>query len=84
MRVSNQDGTAAPNPTPGGHEPEYHNPVLTRTHEPARETHPMLYMIPLVLVILALIAFWVWQKSHPPVPIVNHAVAAAPTTPAGQ
>jgi len=79
--VSNQDGAATPSPPPTAHDPEYHNPVLTRTHEPARETHPWLYTIPIVLVIVALIAFWFWERSHPPVAFVNHSVAAAPTTP---
>ena len=79
--MSNQEGAPAPEPAAPEHPPEYHNPVLTRTHEPRQETHPMLYAIPVVLVIIALIAYVVWQRSHPPVPIENHAVAAAPTSP---
>ena len=79
--MSNQEETAAPQPAPSDH-PEYHNPVLTRTREPRRETHPMLYTIPMVLVILALIAYVIWQRSHPPVPIENHAVAPASNAPA--
>lgn len=79
--MSNPEGGAAPEPAPPDHEPEYHNPVLTRTREPARETHPMLYMIPVALVILALIAYLIWQRGHPATTIENHSVAAAPTTP---
>ena len=75
--MSNPEGSASP----PEHDPEFHNPILTRTREPARETHPMLYMIPVVLVIIVLIGYMVWQHGHPPTPIENHSVAAAPTTP---
>lgn len=62
-----------------------HNSVLTRTHEPARAGHHTWMMIvPLVVVLVAGAAFWVYASGHPSGPIVNHAVAAASDKPAWQ
>jgi hypothetical protein len=59
----------------------FHNPVLTRTHEPARaHSSPWLVVIPVVLAVVAGVGAWVYVQTHPSGPIVNHAVAAAPTS----
>jgi hypothetical protein len=66
-------------------EPSYHNSVLTRSHEPPRSgNHSWLMIVPLVVVIIAGAAFWVYVNGHPAGPIVNHAVAAASDKPAWQ
>jgi hypothetical protein len=41
-------------------------------------------IVPLVVVIVAGAAFWVYASGHPSAPIVNHAVAAASDKPAWQ
>ncbi|HWF77667.1 MAG TPA: hypothetical protein VN694_10880 [Caulobacteraceae bacterium] len=75
---------ASPSPQPDG-EVSYHNSVLTRSHEPPRSgNHSWLMIIPLVVVIIAGAAFWVYVNGHPAGPIVNHAVAAASDKPAWQ
>jgi hypothetical protein len=62
-------------------EPFYHNPVLTRSHEPSRATGgPWLVVIPLAVVLIAGAAFWVYVQGHPGGPVVNHSVAAESTT----
>jgi len=74
----------SPPPQPDG-EPAYHNSVLTRTHEPPRSgNHSWLMIVPLVVVLIAGTAFWVFVAGHPTGPIVNHAVAAASDKPAWQ
>ena len=63
----------------------FHNSVLTRTHEPPRAGHhPWLMIVPLVVVIVAGAAFWVYANGHQGGPVVNHAVAAASDKPAWQ
>jgi hypothetical protein len=75
---------ASPTPQPDG-EVSYHNSVLTRSHEPARSgNHSWLMIIPLVVVVIAGAAFWVFASGHPSGPIVNHAVAQASDKPAWQ
>jgi hypothetical protein len=59
-----------------------HNSVLTRSREPVG--HNWLMIVPLVVVIVAGAAFWVYASGHPSGPIVNHAVAAASDKPAWQ
>ncbi len=74
----------SPSAQPDG-ELSYHNSVLTRSHEPARSgSHNWLMIIPLVVVVLAGAAFWVYVSGHPAGPIVNHAVAQASDKPAWQ
>ncbi len=76
--------TASPSSQPNG-EPGFHNPVLTRSHEPPRAgNHTWLMIVPLVVVVIAGAAFWVYVSGHPSGPIVNHAVAAASAKPAWQ
>lgn len=66
-------------------EQAFHNSVLTRTHEPPRAgRHSWLMVVPLVVVVIAGAAFWVYVSGHPATPIVNHAVAQAPSTPSWQ
>ena len=69
-------------PTQAAHdEPMFHNPVLTRTHEPARaHSSPWLVVVPLVIAVIAGIGVWIYVEGHPAPPIVNHAVAAMPTS----
>ena len=75
---------ASPSPQPNG-EPHFHNDVLTRSHEPPRSgNHSWLMIVPLVVVLIAGAAFWVYVSGHPTAPIVNHAVAAASDKPAWQ
>ena len=61
-------------------ESAFHNPVLTRSHEPPRANHAWLTIIPAVVVIAAGAAIWAYLGTHHEGPIVNHSVAAAPTT----
>jgi hypothetical protein len=63
----------------------YHNSVLTRSHEPPRAAnHHWLMIVPLVVVVIAGAAFWVYVNGHSSGPIVNHAVAQASDKPAWQ
>ena len=72
-------------PTPQPDEVSYHNPVLTRSHEPPRSgNHSWLMIIPLVVVVIAGAAFWVYVNAHPSGPIINHAVAQASDKPSWQ
>ena len=58
-----------------------HNPVLTRTHEPARSgNHSWIMLGGLAVAIIAGAAFWAYASSHPAGPLVNHAVAASAPT----
>ena len=62
-------------------EPKFHNPVLTRTHEPARaHSSPWLVAIPFLLAVIAGVGAWVYVETHPAPPVVNHSVAPMPTT----
>jgi len=74
---------ASPSPQPDV-EAAFHNSVLTRTHEPARANHTWLMIVPLVVVVVAGAAFWVYVSGHPASPIVNHAVAQVSDKPAWQ
>ncbi len=59
----------------------FHNPVLTRTHEPARAgNHSWIMLGALAVAIVAGVAFWAYAASHPAGPVVNHAVAASAPT----
>ena len=69
-------------PAPVDHPPEYHNPVLTRSHEPARANHAWVAIIPAIIAIVAGVAIWTYVSTHGGT-VVNHAVAAAPTAPSG-
>jgi hypothetical protein len=63
--------------------PAFHNPVLTRTHEPARSgNHSWIMLGALAVAVVAGAAFWYFDQTHPAGPLVNHAVAAVPATPA--
>ena len=74
----------SPSPQSDG-EISIHNPVLTRSREPARSgNHSWLMIVPLVVVLVAGAAFWVFVSGHPTAPIVNHAVAQASDKPAWQ
>ena len=74
----------SPSPQPDG-EISFHNSVLTRSHEPARSgNHSWLMIVPLIVVLVAAVAFWVYASGHSTGPIVNHAVAAASDKPAWQ
>jgi hypothetical protein len=74
----------SPPPQPDG-ELSIHNPILTRSHEPPRAGHhSWLMIVPLVVVIVAGAAFWVYANGHPSGPLVNHAVAQASDKPAWQ
>ncbi len=57
-----------------------HNGVLIRTHEPARETHA--WAVPAVLCVAVAAGAIIWGviATHPAGPVVNHAVASAPTS----
>ena len=58
-------------------DPGFHNSVLTRTHEPARSgNHSWMMIVPLVVVLIAGAAFWVYASGHPG-QAVNHPVAQA-------
>jgi hypothetical protein len=74
----------SPSSQPDG-ELSIHNSILTRTHEPRRAGHQSwLMIVPLVVVIVAGAAFWVYASGHPGGPIVNHAVGQTSDKPAWQ
>ncbi len=60
-----------------------HNPVLTRSHEPARANHTWVAVIPAVIAVVAGAAIWAYVSTQKAPVIVNHAVADAPAAPAG-
>jgi hypothetical protein len=60
--------------------PEYHNPVLTRSHEPPQANHAWVAIIPAIVAVVAGVAIWAYVGTQKTVPIVNHSVAAAPTS----
>ena len=68
---------------PTGAHTEYHNPVLTRSHEPARANHAWVAIIPAIIAVVAGAAIWAYVSTQKSPTIINHAVAAAPATPAG-
>jgi len=55
-----------------------HNTVLIRTHEPRRGSHG--WIVPAVLGVAILASALIFVAGHPAGPLVNHAVAAAPTS----
>ena len=74
---SNDDG---PDPSaPAGGEGVIHNSVLIRTHEPPRERHPWLVPTLLGVALVTGAVIWGVVATHPTGPVVNHAVADAPT-----
>jgi hypothetical protein len=80
--MSSEQLTPSPQPDV---EAGLHNSVLTRTHEPARSgSHSWMMTIPLVVVLIAAGAFWVYASGHRGGPIVNHAVAQASDKPSWQ
>ena len=79
--MSSEQVSSSPQPVGEG----LHNSVLTRTHQPPRAgNHSWLMIVPLMVVIVAGAAFWVYASGHQGGPIVNHAVAAASDKPAWQ
>ena len=58
--------------------PEYHNPVLTRSHEPARANHTWVAVIPAIIAVVAGVAIWAYVSTTKAPTIVTHSVAAAP------
>jgi hypothetical protein len=60
-------------------EPQAHNPVLIRTHEPKSKSG---WLMPTLLAATLLLgaAVWVYVEIHPSAPIVNHAVEPAAAT----
>jgi hypothetical protein len=65
---------------PASGEGAFHNSVLIRTHEPARETNRWAApaMVGAAVVIGAVI--WGVMATHPTGPLENHSVASEPTT----
>ena len=62
----------------GSSDPGLHNPVLTRTHEPPRSgNHSWIMLGALGVAVVAGVAFWVFNATHPSGPLVNHSVAPA-------
>jgi hypothetical protein len=60
-------------------EPQAHNPVLIRTHEPKSKRG---WLMPTLLAATLMLgaAVWVYVEIHPAAPIVNHAVAPTPAS----
>ena len=79
-----QAGSSEPAATAADAEP-IHNSVLIRTHEPARASHSWIAPTVLGVAVLTAALIWGFVATHSTGPLVNHAVAAAPTsfTPAG-
>ena len=67
-------------PASAGGESAVHNSVLIRTHEPARTTHSWAGPAVLGLAVVLAGAIWGFMATHSSGPVVNHAVASAPTT----
>jgi len=63
-------------------EPQAHNSVLIRTHEP-RSKRAWVTPTLLAIALLGGAAVWVYTEIHPAAPIVNHAVASAPASSGG-
>jgi hypothetical protein len=60
-------------------EPIFHNPVLTRTHEPARaHSSPWMVVVPIILALAVGAGVWAYVQGHPAAPVVNHAVGPEP------
>jgi hypothetical protein len=57
-----------------------HNSVLIRTHEPVRESHSWLAPTLLGVAVVTGAIIWGVVATHPGGPVVNHSVAAAPTS----
>jgi hypothetical protein len=58
-----------------------HNSVLIRSRQPPRAAaHSWIMVGGLAVAIVAGGAFWAYAQTHPAGPLVNHAVAAAPTS----
>jgi hypothetical protein len=57
-----------------------HNSVLIRTHEPPRESHSWVAPTLLGVAVVTGAIIWGVMATHPSGPVVNHAVASAPTS----
>jgi hypothetical protein len=57
-----------------------HNSVLIRTHEPPRETHAWVAPTLVGVAVVTGAIIWGLLATHPSGPVVNHSVAAAPTS----
>ena len=77
--MANAESPRTPSSTDGG---GLHNSVLIRTHEPPRSDHSRLYAAVMGLAVIMGIGAWAFVQTHPGPPIVSHAVAADPATPA--
>ncbi len=57
----------------------FHNPVLTRSRVPPKgRDHTWLMTIPLGVVAVAGLAFWLYVSAHPAKPLVNQSVMSMP------
>jgi len=74
-RAGVPDSTAA---TSGGS--ELHNSVLMRASKPVGANHSWVAPAVLGVALVAGAVIWGVMAAHPPPPVVNHAVAAAPTS----
>jgi|HubBroStandDraft_1064217.scaffolds.fasta_scaffold299342_1 hypothetical protein len=86
MAQSSDDRASTPDFTSAtGDGSELHNSVLIRSSKPVGANHS--WVAPAVLGVALVVGAVVWGvvATHPPAPVVNHAVAAAPTsfTPTG-
>jgi hypothetical protein len=79
MAQSSDDRASAPDPaSPAGG--EFHNSVLMRSSKPIGANHS--WAVPAVLGVAAVAGAILWgvMAAHPSGPVVNHAVADAPTS----
>jgi hypothetical protein len=67
-------------PPDGAGDEGVHNSVLIRTHEPERTVHSWAGPAVLGVAVVIGVAIWGFMATHPSGPVVNHSVAAAPTT----
>ena len=78
MAASLEDGSEPSVPANG--EGVVHNNVLIRTHKSPRESHAWVAPTLLGVALVAGAVIWGVVATHPSGPVVNHAVAAAPTS----
>jgi hypothetical protein len=85
MAQPSDDRAGVPESTIASGGTELHNSVLMRASKPVGANHSWVAPAVLGIALVAGAVVWGVMAAHPPPPVVNHAVAAAPTsfTPTG-
>jgi hypothetical protein len=81
MAQSSDDRAGAPDPAiPASGEGAFHNSVLMRSSKPIGANHSWAVPAVLGVAVVACAILWGVLAAHPSGPVVNHAVADAPTS----